>query len=441
MKGVTLEMKRSISIILLLLLLFVPANLSYATENVGFGEENHIEQAIEDKINRLLNYYYNSLAYFENEDYYNICVDNENTNFFKSFVEYDSEAKKIIDCQIKDYSVSWVLKDCVIEPSEANVTISADFRFNYFDSETSSGIHNIIYNFTLQPVDGEWLISAIDSKFPGFERVKRLLSEDAELRANASESAVKAIFARELEKIRESLINEEKLAGSGGAYLDQEPAEEFFETLGTNASSYSYSSIKAVSWARDHVLDGTDGYFTYDPGGNCQNFVSQCVWAGYGGPTAGSGDITQNILNDVRMVPGSSGWYGCLNGYANNCSAWISVNSFWNYATANKEKGPRATGYNDEGLYTGIAADDIPEGSVLQLRNGLRPNNDGKYQHSVICTEVKSDVTSNMYSKVRVCSNTSDYDNVQLKSYMIDWFGGDQCYMRMLKMKAGNFDS
>ena len=210
------------------------------------------------------------------------------------------------------------------------------------------------------------------------------------------------------------------------------------------ASSYAYNGVRAATWALNYPKesDAATAYFEYIVGGNCQNYVSHCVWAGYGGAIAGSGNIVQNILNDVRMVPGSSGWYGCPDGYHDHTYSWVNVSGFWNYVTSNPSLGPKGVGYNDGGIYTNINAADLLEGRVIQLRNGLNSGHDGRYQHSVIVSSTsESDIFSTQYNKIYVCASNDEFRDASLKSKMIDAFGGSDCYMRMIRLTSANFNS
>ena len=375
------------------------------------------------------------------ESFDSICVENDNTLFFKNFVLFDSSAKNLADCKITNYRFNFEYADFEENAETATASVIADFYFTYEYKTTESAMFNIVYDFDFQKVNSTWYISAIDSSFSGFERVKEVARNNPTL---SSEE----LFANELNAVEASVAREAalSLAYQNGT-LSQIKVEP--EISPYAASSYAYNGGRAATWAIAHAKDGNSesAYFSYlesttNNSGNCQNFVSQCVWAGYGGPTAGSGNVRQNILNDVRMVSGSSGWYGCPRGYFDYSSAWISVNSFWTYVTSSPNLGPKGIGYNDGGLYTGLNADDLMEGRVLQLKNGPRTEANGRYQHSVIVSSTAdSEIMSTQYNKIYVCANNNDVCDVSLKSDMINHFGGSNCYMRMIRLTSANFNS
>ena len=428
-------MKKIISFILVLCFIFSTTVISaFAMDSVNLNVPN---AAVDHKINKLFDYYYSSLADNSTEEYSNICVENANTLFFKDFVEYDSLAKRMIDCKIETYRFEFEYVDYQSDATTAAATVNADFYFTYEDKKTESGIFNILYEFTFEKEGLVWYISSIDCDFPGYTRVKEIAEKN-------NFRSFEDLFESELQLLETNIDNEDYIAEAYKTGAFEPVTVDENENVMPRASSYSYNAGRAAAWAIAHANDGTstNAYFNYISSGNCQNFVSQCVWAGYGGAVAGSGNVRQNILNDVRMVTGSSGWYGCPRGYSDYTAAWASVNTFWDFVTSNPSLGPKGTPYNDEGLYTSLSAINLTEGRVIQLRNGTRPAYNGNYQHSVIVSSTAdSNITSTSYNKIYICSNTSDYCDVPLKSYMIDYFGGSNCYMRMIKFNAAYFNS
>lgn len=390
---------------------------------------------IDRQITRLFSYYFDALSNQPQESFDSICVENDNTLFFKNFVLFDSSAKNLVDCKITNYRFNFEYADFEENAESATASVIADFYFTYEYKTSESAMFNIVYDFDFQKVGSTWYIYAIDSNFSGFERVKEVAHNNPTL---SSEK----LFANELNAVETNVARESalSLAYQNGT-LSQIKVEP--EISPYAASSYAYNGVRAATWALNYPKNQTDpnAYFEY-VSANCQNYVSHCVWAGYGGAIAGNGNITQNILNDVRMVSGSSGWYGCPKGYSDHTYSWVNVSGFWNYVTSNPSLGPKGVGYNNEGIYTNINAADLLEGRVIQLRHGLNTGNSGKYQHSVIVSSTsESDIFSTQYNKIYVCASNDEYRDVSLKSYMIDAFGGSDCYMRMIRLTSANFNS
>lgn len=432
-------MKKIISTIIILCLMLSSGTINvYGLDSIDTNVPN---VAIDIQINKLLSYYYDSLTGEQPESYFDICIENENTLFFKKFVEFDSSAKNMANCGITTYHFDYEYIDFSENTTNASASISADFYFTYEDRISESAIGNIIYDFTFDKVNNKWYISSVDTDFDGFVRVEKVAEDNPNL-------TMEELFTNEIQAIEENLAYEANIAVAyeAGTFMLTEIEKESIMPLST---SYAYDADRAAAWASAHALDGdtASAYFNYvyDEDGkanNCTNFVSQCVWVGYGGHLANGGNIRQNILNDVRMVPGSSGWYGCPRGYNDTSSAWSSVNFFWNYVTSSPSVGPKGTGYNNGYIYTYTSAFSISEGCVLQLRNGTNSSHNGNYQHSIIVSDVqRSGMMSTSYDKIFICANSSDRKDIKLKSEMIDKMGGSSCYMRMITFQSGNFNS
>lgn len=123
-----------------------------------------------------------------------------------------------------------------------------------------------------------------------------------------------------------------------------------------------YDRTSAVEYAKKWAFKRNPKYFDFeDLGGDCTNFVSQCIYSGC------------HVMNYTKTY----GWY-----YVNTndrAPAWTSSKYLYNFLTKNKGVGPFAVVSN---IY------DIKPGDVIQLGN---ENND--YYHSLIVIKIeKSEV-------------------------------------------------
>lgn len=140
----------------------------------------------------------------------------------------------------------------------------------------------------------------------------------------------------------------------------------------------SYNRKLAVEYARKWALDRNPQYYNYDNiGGDCTNFISQCIYAGIG-----------------EMNYRGYGWY-YIN--ANRKSpSWTGVEYLYDFLINNKSEGPRG------GL---INKKDIEIGDVIQL------SFDGNiFGHTLIVTFVDNEI-------IKVCAHTIDSKDRDLTSY------------------------
>ena len=116
-----------------------------------------------------------------------------------------------------------------------------------------------------------------------------------------------------------------------------------------------YNRAAAVVYAREWALGRNPAYYNFDNiGGDCTNFVSQCLYAGAG------------VMN---FTPDTGWYYLSLD---NRAAAWTSVKYLHQFLTTNQSVGPYA--YE-------VPAQEAMLGDVIQLGNSL-----GEFYHSLMIT-------------------------------------------------------
>lgn len=139
-----------------------------------------------------------------------------------------------------------------------------------------------------------------------------------------------------------------------------------------------YNRERAVEYARRWALSRNPLFIDFTgSGGDCTNFVSQCILAGGG------------VMNFTQTF----GWYYISP--ANRAPAWSGVDEFFDFMTGNEEfvrenggTGPRGFDVTDEAQ--------IEIGDVIQLANG-----DGEFYHSLIISEISD-------NNILVCAHSDD---------------------------------
>lgn len=168
------------------------------------------------------------------------------------------------------------------------------------------------------------------------------------------------------------------------------------------STDYTYSGSRGVSYANSYVTNANSRFYTASvSGGDCTNFVSQCLWYGFG-----AADTQTDITNKVRMIPGSTysdGWYAGSGGGSRN---WEAVNYFWSYMTSSKSidtPGPRVS------VVSSISS--LNAGGIMQIDF----TSDGSYDHSVImvdtATQKFAQHSSNIYRFYSDYSGTKRFLN------------------------------
>ncbi len=211
-------------------------------------------------------------------------------------------------------------------------------------------------------------------------------------------------------------------------------------------ASYSYSASTGASYAQKYAKADSDDrlFYTVSATSNdCTNFVSQCVWAAYGGYDSSSISTTQNnISSKKRMVSSSDysqGWYAGTGGGSAN---WEQVNKFYDYVTSSKTYGPNGTGINNGAKWSSYPNyyNSVPIGTVIQFRK----SSDTEYQHSVYASSVTEnptpDSTYGYFKTVLVSYHSTDTLNRSLMELIVA-YGGSSCYMRGISFSSASFSS
>ncbi|MBQ7873694.1 MAG: amidase domain-containing protein [Oscillospiraceae bacterium] len=149
-----------------------------------------------------------------------------------------------------------------------------------------------------------------------------------------------------------ALLAEEFAAGEGF-----EPEEPKYDRV--------YDAEAAVAYALEYCEErNTDFYFVGDWYGNCMNFTSQCVWAGF--KTDGETPKNYEGMNYE--------WY-C--GKGGGTLIWTSVSRFWNWIQEEKSEMQTAVFYNVEQVKAG---DIVNIGSYACLQ-------EEKYTHALVVVD------------------------------------------------------
>lgn len=122
-------------------------------------------------------------------------------------------------------------------------------------------------------------------------------------------------------------------------------------------------------------------------GGNCQNFASQCVWAGFGGVN------TVDAVNS-HQFPMNSAWYDTKSNGLHTAS-WTCTDDFYSYITSSNSNIATTIG-NVNGSFAYIPLY-LLNGAVLHVNP-----NAGGYAHAVIITNA----TGSSYSSIEICGNS-----------------------------------
>lgn len=156
-----------------------------------------------------------------------------------------------------------------------------------------------------------------------------------------------------------------------------------------------YQRERAVLYARKYALERNPLYFTFAGiGGNCTNFVSQCVLAG------------SCVMNFTPIY----GWFYLSS--SRRSASWTGVEFFYDFMTKNTDVGP----FGKE-----VALIDAQLGDIIQLSNGT------SFYHSLIITKIED-------GEYYVCANSNDALDRPLSTY-------EYASLRIIQIKGVRYDT
>lgn len=143
-----------------------------------------------------------------------------------------------------------------------------------------------------------------------------------------------------------------------------------------------YNRELAVDYALKFALQRNPNFFDYTyQGGNCTNYVSQCIYAG---------------AHQMNTSP--NGWF--YFSPTNTSISWANVEPLYNFLTTNQYDGPFAK-------YSPLEMCEV--GDIIQLKFINKP----VFSHALVITKIQTRTPSGIY----VCANTRDIKNLPLGSY------------------------
>lgn len=312
----------------------------------------------------------------------NISFIIEKCNYFKA-IRSDQGITR------KDFNVEYYFDDVILKNKFACVPAREYISFYY---EGIDELTEIItsYNVLLYSNDNQWYIIGVtsDDWFDGANKYSRFDSK-------------KAI---------DDYFSAKSSSANDTATAEVEVPEVFAQS---NVSKIrGYSSANAWKYAYTYTTGASTGQTNYynsnfvSLSADCQNFASQCVWAGFGG------DNTAASVNGCAVPMDNVGSGVNYRWYANPSSvhwAWTACSYFRNYLiNSANDTGMRLTA----NIYdVDKAVSSIPSntgelvGSVMHVYGSA-----GAYEHAIVVTTANSRSRSDIY----YCAHTGHAKNVRL---------------------------
>jgi hypothetical protein len=350
------------------------------------------DDAVKAAVTALISDYFKihgeALANLETRDLTGLFVDPSGKNAVLNQGELDyliklrqrqSNNLKILNCQ-SELSFSSLTDDGGILGVQVIENSSGNFAFTPDVQSHSSGIHHLFY---LEKVGDTYRILEHTKDEDTFNLLQADLGD--------ATSGWTEILADQQQRSLQSVdrMAQEKAILNAGFVTPE-------KTLTQNPYDAEAALQYARTWVAPHeTLRNTDAFEVYDDyGGNCNNYISQCLHAGgipmdYFGPGK---DQWKWFSDEVNLDETDWG----------RSPAWAGVDDFYLYAREN-------TGYGLVAAVEDNVYDGAP-GDVLQL------GCDGNWFHSVLITSVVKDKDGKVLDYL-IASNTTDRMDYPVSAY------------------------
>ena len=332
--------------------------------------------------------------------------------------------------------------------------VTVYFRYDYHYVEAPEDLLSACgdyYTFLLEVLDGEWKITGIsaegDIQYPEFYQSGQI----AALTGRSVASCAREAYQRRIDRLprevefwkeqneRFAKLAEEQAEELAAQYEEQEEANGSAELQATG--KLTYQRVKAVDYAVYYAERAGSPFKRMSA--DCTNFVSQCIWAGFGG-TSGYAVSNQSKLRELinaryRMT---DQWYGIASTSSETYPAtrFMRVVELWDYTVKGTHTyGVHAAGFNNNKYWHQLTV--VPMiGDVLQIFHAGK----NRYFHSVIVSKTNSPNLSsreNLMDRIWIASHTQNYTYRSLRDLLKNNGGLEFTKMRLLRPEYAVYTS
>lgn len=357
---------------------------------------------IANTIGNYFKYYYQSLEKKNLLDKLNEYVsDTDETHLYLKALQYNINWRKELNLGIKESSVSHIDIKYAKTTPDNNIDVKAYIKISYKYVEdptnTQAGVGDL-WDIILKNNNGSLKIISLNSESNDYYYAKELTKSKKEemTKTGKKYSEINAIddaYAEINSKIGDlkELVSTTSISKNESEEVTYVSEEEKLEVpISIQSVSVAYNNVNARIYANIKGFDYDTYVFKRAPEseGDCTNFISQCLWIGYGGNKGNSYNSEPGLsacqklaLDNFRQISGSNNWFGRSwdSAYDFPTGPWMRVIELYDYITSTSA-GPRGKKYNNLKKYS-ESTTILKEGDIIQFS----PSADASdYFHSVM---------------------------------------------------------
>ena len=349
--------------------------------------DESLDDGMLEPINNYFESYFQAMANLESTDISALFADptSENAWINQSAMDYLIQLRQnqSNDLKMTDYQCGLTVTSVDEGSDEVEVVLLEDHTVNFaFIPDVDSSSSGIAHTFYLTETADGYVITEHYKEEDSFLMLEEAITDSYDDPEDVADELLSDALA-----VIEELSWEKDDFNSGDWESWAAEADNDYDA----EAAVDY----AMSWVDPIEVVRNDDYGVYDVyGGNCNNYISQCLFAG-GIPMDSDGDNNSQWKwygEEVDLDESDSG----------RSPAWTGVEEFYTYASENDGYG--LTALVDDNVFSGSIGD------VLQY------GHNGDWLHSVIITEVIEDSDGNMADYL-INSNTTDRINYPASAY------------------------
>lgn len=321
----------------------------------------------------------------------------ENIAFVEKKADYLAAMRQMQDIFRVNLKLAYTYQKIDFQDDVCYVKVTEAAGFRYTDTALPS-VNESIYSVQLVKLDGRWLVAGFTD---GSSFDKQYMKQGGGFDVDAALQVLEESLQAENCKVTNPFSGD---VGWGQVPYDRQSAAAY---------AYTYSRLLPEDVRGDYYSPLFVSYAGL--GGDCMNFASQCIWAGFGGSeTAAAVNGRWQPMDNA----GGSLWFSRAHGGKGVAESWISCQAFRNYLTGTRDasgSGGSNAG-KDSGMYATVLS--VAKGSQVV---GVEPEElvgaaahvdggGGSYSHTIVITAAEG----SRRSQIWFCGHTKNVSNVKL---------------------------
>ena len=321
---------------------------------------------------------------------------NDTIAYIMSQNQYQREIADYCNYNIVSDAISFNDFNATVTGDLCNAEIAVHYTYEMTGEFNGTFYMNCMYFLTLEKQNDCWRIVSAKTSMPNEQ------GDDFTYGAfNAHAAAVSVV------RDHDAGAAEEELVAVTDSTVKSKSSKAEIKGPAYSYKTTSYSPTSAINYASNYY-NQTNSLFGAS-GQNCQNFASQCVWAGLRSGCNGSGTSTTEFPAVSTSWSGSNAanvWCRnqCSTYYSNYTLnwAWDNVNGFLKLILVSDHTQVGPQGYYWQGLSNACAGDVIAWDT-----SGSRSVNNGDFDHAMFVTQVTGTKGSRGVSNICIAANSA----------------------------------